>query len=173
MLQEETPVRPYELRAQAPKALLQRLYQDVSGLAADEVELAKVEFRERGAAALTAVRGFIFSTACVLVAMASLAACVIAALAYVMPLAIAALIAGAAYLAVALAAAAWSRKRFADAGEPLRSTIGALLAPPTGKSTEAELRSRIERTRGHLDDTLSALEHKTSWSPQCGTRRSA
>jgi len=61
--------------------------------------------------------------------------------------------------AVAIGAA--SRRSLAIAAEPLSSTIGEVLRPPRGAATEEELRLRIEGTRRHLDQTLSALEHKS------------
>ena len=161
MLKEETTVHPYELRAQPAKALLQRLYRDLSDLASEEVELAKVEIRERGATAIAALRGFVLSTACALVAMVSLAAFVVAALAYVVPIWVGALIVTVVYSVAALAIAAAARRRLAEGGESLRSTLGRLLGPPAGNATPEELQSRIERTRSHLDETLSALERKS------------
>jgi uncharacterized membrane protein YqjE len=161
MSPEETPARPYELQAQSTKALLQRLYRDITNLVLEEVELAKVEIHERLGLAVTAMRGLVISAACAFVAMASLSACAIAALAYVAPVWLAALVVGLVALVAALGVAAWSRQSFAAASEPLRSTIGTFVGPPAGNATPDELRSRLEGTRKHLDGTLSALERKT------------
>jgi len=160
MLNQE-PARPYEVRAQPSKTLLQRLYRDVSALAMNEIELAKVEMHDRGGIALEALRGFGLSAIFALVGAASVAACAIAALALVVALWLAALIVGAVALAIAFAAARMSQARLAGITEPLRSTIGYLIGPPNGKLTMDELRSRAEIDRRRIDETLSALEQKT------------
>jgi|HubBroStandDraft_4_1064222.scaffolds.fasta_scaffold00011_57 hypothetical protein len=161
MQQEETTVRPYELRAQPTKTLLQRLYRDVSDLAKEEIELTKIEVHERAGILSVATRGFAFAAFCGVVGVGALATFAIAALAYVVTVWLAALIVAVVLLGVAFAAAKSSQRRLADVAAPLRSTIGTLVGPPTGKKTLAELRSQIEFTRRHLDETLSALENKT------------
>ncbi|HEX3370291.1 MAG TPA: phage holin family protein [Candidatus Cybelea sp.] len=161
MLLEETTTHPYELRAQSAKVLLGRLYRDVSGLVAEEVELAKLEIHERASRALGGLRTLSISLACATVAMASLAGCAVAVLTLVMPLWLAALIVGVVFSVAALALAAASRKTFAVAAEPFSSMIGEAIGPARGAATEEELRLRIETTRRHLDQTLRALEHKS------------
>lgn len=161
MQQEEPPVRPYELRAQTAKALLQRLYRDLSDLAKEEVELTKIEVHERAGILSGATRGLMFSAACGVVGVGAIAAFAIAALAFVLTIWLAALIVGAVLLVVAFAVGKSSQRRLSEATAPLRSTIGALAGSPTGKTTPAELQSQIEFTRRRLDETLSALEHKT------------
>jgi hypothetical protein len=161
MLMEETTTHPYELRAQNAKTLLARLYRDLSDLVAEEVELAKLEIHDRAGHALRAMRGLSISLTCAIVATASLAACAVAALTFVVPLWLAALIVGVVLGIAAVAIGAASRRSLAIAAEPLSSTIGEVLRPPRGAATEEELRLRIEGTRRHLDQTLSALEHKS------------
>lgn len=161
MLLEETTTHPYELRAQNAKTLLARLYRDLSDLIAEEVQLAKLEIHERAGHAMRAMRGLSFSLACAVVAMASFAACAVAALTFVVPLWLGALIVGVVVGIVAIAAGAASQRSLAACAEPLSSTIGGVLAPPRTATTQEELRLRIDATRRHLDQTLSALEHKS------------
>ncbi|HEY6485563.1 MAG TPA: phage holin family protein [Candidatus Cybelea sp.] len=161
MLLEEATTHPYELRAQSAKVLLGRLYRDVSDLVVQETKLAKLEIHERAGRALHALRSLGISLACAIVAMASLAACAVASLTFVVPLWLAALIVGVGFSVAALALSAASRKTFAAAAEPLRSTVGEVIGAPRGAATEEELRLRIEATRRHLDQTLNALEHKS------------
>src|SRR5580698_8798328 len=124
MQQEETTVRPYELRAQPTKTLLQRLYRDVSDLAKEEIELTKIEVHDRAGILSVATRGFAFAALCGVVG--------VAALAYVVTVWLAALIVAVVLLGVAFAAAKSSQRRLADVAAPLRSTIGTLVGPPTG-----------------------------------------
>lgn len=161
MIQEETVVRPYELRAQTAKALLKRLYRELAALISEEVELAKVEFRERADVAAEGIRGLAFATACAIVAVASFAACAVAALAYAVPLWLAAFIVGAILFAVAAAVAAGSRRRLSAAAEPMRSTVGTFLNRAHGDATPDERRARIEATREAMGRTVDALEQKT------------
>ena len=160
-MQQEEVARPYELRAQPAKALLQRLYRDVSDLATQEVELAKIEVHERAAVVSSAMRSLAFSAVYGVVGLAALAACVILLLGYVLALWFSALIVGIALLVVAVVTANASKRALLTVTEPLRSKLGALVGPPSGATTTAELESRIEYTRRHLDETLAALEHKT------------
>lgn len=158
MIREETTMHPYELRAQPAKALLQRLYSDLSSLATEEVELVKIEIRERATIVSQASRGFAFAMACGLVTVACFAACAIAVLTTLLPFWSAALIVAVLSFAIGVAAAGGARERLAAATEPLRSTLGALVGPPRTKVAEDDLRARIEGTRRHLEETLSALE---------------
>jgi len=80
---------------------------------------------------------------------------------YVVPLWAGVLIAGIVDLAIALAASLWAWQRLKMVSEPMRSAVGSLVGPPRADATPEELRRRIESTRQHLDETLSALEHKT------------
>ncbi len=157
---QETAARPYELRAQSSRALLQRLYRELSALVAEEAELAKVEIRERATLALEAMFGFAISAALALVAAASLAACATVALAYLMPLWLAALLVGAAGLALALVTAALARRPLVRAAEPMSSTLAALLRPARVSVTPADRRVRIESERRRVEETIAALEQK-------------
>lgn len=161
MQQEETVVHPYELRAQASKVLLKRLYRDVASLVTEEIELAKIEMHQRAGVTIAALRGLGFAAVCATIGLASLACCAVVALAYVLTLWLAALIVGVALVVVALVAATASRRALAAAGEPFTSRIGTLVASRTTNATPSELRSRIELDRKNVDETLSALEHKT------------
>lgn len=160
-MQQEANVHPYELRAQPSKALLQRLYRDVRALIAEEVELAKLEVHERLKTGYRAVSGVALSVGLALIALGCFAACAIAALALTTGLWLAALIVGAIVGVAAFAFARWARQQFAEAAEPLRSMVGKFVGPSSAGLTAGELESRIESTRRHLDETLSALEHKT------------
>jgi Putative Actinobacterial Holin-X, holin superfamily III len=160
MLQEEPLARPYELRAQNAKALLQRLYRNLSELVREEIELARVEVRERGTTGAAAVQSLAFSTAFAFVGLASLAACAIAGLAYVLPLWLGALIVGVVSVGVAFGLARSAQHRFARVAQPMRSTLGKLFNPLTNQTAD-ELQSRIEVTRKQVDETIAALEQKT------------
>jgi hypothetical protein len=161
MQSEETVVRPYELRAQTSRVLIQRLYREASSLVAEEFDLAKVEIRDRARTALAATRVLAFGAACVVVAIACIAACVVAALAYVLPVWLSALIVALAFSIIGFIAARLSQNSLAAVAAPLASTVGAVLQPPAGTASIAQRRSRIETARRGLDETLSALEHKT------------
>ncbi len=161
MLQETKPAHHYELRARNAKSLLQRLYRDVSTLVAEEVDLAKSEAKHRGAIAMTAARTFAFSVACALLALICLSAGVIAALAAVMPVWLAAVILAAVYVAAALILRAAAGRAIVQATEPALSKLDVLLSPVEGSGTFAERQARIEWTRGQIDQTMRALEHKT------------
>jgi len=160
MQQEEAVVHPYELRAQASKVLLKRLYRDLTSLVTEEIELAKVEMHQRAGSAVAALRGLGFAAACATVGLASLACGAIVALAGVLTLWLAALVVGGALVVVALVVATASRRALAALSEPLTSKFGAFVGQPTDASP-SELRSRIELSRRSVDETLSALEHKT------------
>jgi len=157
---QETAARPYELRAQSSRALLQRLYRELSALIGEEAELAKVEIRDRTTLAFEAMLGFAISAALALVATVSLAACAIVALAYVMPLWLAALIVGAAGLALAFVIAALARRPLARATEPMSSTLAVMLRPARVSVTPADRRVRIESERRRVEGTIAALEQK-------------
>ncbi|HEX3459240.1 MAG TPA: phage holin family protein [Candidatus Baltobacteraceae bacterium] len=157
---QETAPRPYELRAQSSRTLLQRLYREMSALIAEEAELAKVEIRDRAALAFEGIFGLAISVALALVATASLAACAIAGLAYVMPLWAAALIVGAVGFALALVIAASARRPLARAAEPMSSTLATMLRPASVSVTPADRRVRIESERRRVEETIAALEQK-------------
>jgi len=157
---QETAARPYELRAQSSRALLQRLYRELSALIAEEAELVKVEIRERATLAFEAMLGLAISAGLALVATASLAACAIVALAYIMPLWLAALIVGGAVLALALVIALLARRPLARAAEPMSSTLAAMLRPARVSVTPADRRVRIESERRRVEETIAALEQK-------------
>ncbi len=161
VLQEETTVRPYELRAQTAKVLLRRLYSEVDSLVAQEVDLAKMEARERAPIAVTALRGFIFAMACGLLAMISISACVIAALSLFVGLWLVCLIVAVLYAIAGLGVAAWARKKLAQASQPLRSRLDVLLNPAAGKLTTADRESRVVSARKQISQTMAALEQKT------------
>ncbi|HEX4012503.1 MAG TPA: phage holin family protein [Candidatus Cybelea sp.] len=157
----ETPPRPYELRAQPTKSLLQRLYRDVSLLASEELEVAKVEVRDRGTAGLQALRGLTLSMACAVVAMASFAACAIAALVFVVALWLAALIVGVAFIVAAIVLATLARQQAARAAQPMVSAIGKIAGRSDAGETIEQRQSRIELARREIAATLAALENKS------------
>jgi Putative Actinobacterial Holin-X, holin superfamily III len=158
MLLEETVVRPYELRAQSAKSLLRRLYRELSTLIGQEAELAKVEIRDRGGSALSALRTFAVASAVALVAAGCLATAAIAGLSLVIPVWLSAIAAGAVFAVVAVVLAASARGRMRGAAEPMRSAAGSLLEP--GDATADEIHARIESAREQARRTIDALEGK-------------
>lgn len=160
---EET-VRPYELRAQDTKALLQRLYRQLSSLVV-EINLARMEASERAGPAFDGLRGLALAMCCGLLAAGAIAACTIAALAIVLPIWLAALAIGVLYGVAALAFGRWAQQRLAAAAEPSTSAIGSFFSSPASKYTVAEFGSRIELERRGIDETIAALEQKSDLLP--------
>jgi hypothetical protein len=161
MHQESPTVHPYELRARNTKSLLQRLYREVATLVAEEVDLAKSEAHQRGAIALVAARTFAFSIACALVALICVSAAAIAALALVTSVWAAALIVAAILAVAALSLRATAGRALVRATEPAVSKLNVLLSPVEDGGTLAERRSRIEWSQRQVDQTITALSHKT------------
>jgi hypothetical protein len=161
MFQQAKQVQPSDLRARSAKALLGRLYRDISTLVEQEVELAKAEAVERGRIAVVAARSFSLSAVFGVLGLACLSACAVAALAALTGLWAAALIVGAAYGIAALVFAAAGRKMFAKATEPALGKLDALLRPVDESVTVAERHARLEWTRLQIQQSMSALERKT------------
>ncbi|HKU82205.1 MAG TPA: phage holin family protein, partial [Candidatus Tumulicola sp.] len=143
----QTAARPYELRAQTAKTLLQRLYGELTELTTQEAEMARLEVRER--AAMTARAGMISATAAAaaLVGFASFAACAIAALAYVLPVWLAALIVGAGCLAAGFALSALARREWSAVVEPMRSLAAKLCGPVDRDVSLAQRQARVSAAR--------------------------
>jgi hypothetical protein len=146
MFDRTTKPHPYELRAQPTKALLQRLYRDISTLAVEEVALGRIELAQRSTLAIGVVRSVAISTACGVLALACLGACAIGALALVVGLWGAALIVATVFLLAAAAFGVSARYAFARAVAPLPGT--------------QQLREHADWSRHKVEVTIAALEHK-------------
>jgi len=161
MHQQSQSAHPYELRARSAKALLQRLFGDVTLLVQEEVDLAKAEAAERGAIAVTASRSLALSLACGLLALACLSACLIALLAIVTGLWLAALIVAAALGIAAFVLGQTAKRGFDLITRPALSKLNALFVPAASGGSIAERHARVEWTRRRLQQTTAALEQKS------------
>jgi hypothetical protein len=162
MFQEEKIVHPYELRARTAKSLLQRLGRELSTLAADEADLAKLEVVHRAGIAATGLRTLTLSMACGLLALACASVAAVVGLATLTFLWLAALIVAGLYVVAALVLRAAARRALARATEPAASSLCALVTSVKKDSlTLDERRARVQWTREQIGQTLAALERKT------------
>ncbi|MFY9737490.1 MAG: phage holin family protein [Candidatus Cybelea sp.] len=162
MFQEEKVVHPYELRARTAKSLLQRLARELSTLAVDEADLAKLEVAHRAGLAAMGLRTLTLSLACGLLALAFVSVAAIVGLATLTPLWLAALIVAGLYAVGALVFGAAARRALARATQPVTSNLCALVTSVKNDSlTLDERRARAQWTREQIGQTLAALERKT------------
>jgi hypothetical protein len=161
MISEPETIRPNELRARSTKALLQRLFAEVSTLVREEGDLAKAEAAERMSIAAVSARSFALSAACALLALGCASVCAIAALALVTSVWIAALVVAAVYGVAAFALRGVAMRTFARATEPALSKLQAILTPPSDGGSVAERHARVEWTRRQVQLTSAALERKS------------
>jgi Putative Actinobacterial Holin-X, holin superfamily III len=155
--------QPNQLRSQAAKSLLLRLFTDLGGLANQEFQLVKTEITQKRGPLVRAVNSLVFAIAFGLVALVCVSLALIGWLSVYVGLPLAALILGLVYAVIAAVTGNMFQKSLTtDGGLGLSHTGGQLL--PKSKATTktiGEQEADIAWTRRRIEETLTALEHKS------------
>jgi uncharacterized membrane protein YqjE len=155
--------QPNELRSQAARSLLIRLFRDIVDLAQEEYDLVRTELAQKRGGFVRATWSFVFALALGALALVCLTAAAVAELAIAIGLPLAALAVGLVLAVVAAVLAVVLRRAVAPGGDLVLTHTSAQLAHtdrPVTKTLD-EQTATIAWTRRHLEETLAALERKS------------
>jgi len=152
--------RAYELQAQSVQNLSQVVTTDLFAVIRDEVQLVRLEARERVSNLLRAWLNVALTGLCTLLALGCLSVAIIAALSTVMPLWAVALIVGALFAIGAVSLGMGARAMVARAFGSPRS-LDRLFGNVAETTTREEAERRLESSQQKLDRTVAAITAKT------------
>jgi len=154
--------QPNELRSQPARSLLLRLFDDLTGLMNLEYQLVKTEITQQHGVVARAAQAFGWSLAFALVAVACLAGAAIAELAAPLGLPLAAVAVGLVTAIVAFVLRLMVMRTGREVASSLGHASGRFLpASPASAKTLEEQQADIAWTRRRIEETLTALEHKS------------
>jgi hypothetical protein len=153
--------QPNELRSQAARSLLLRLFNDLSSLAHQEYQLVKTEFVEKRGPIVRAGSSLALGAALGVLGLGCLTLAGVAALAIPLGVPLAALFVGVAYILVAAILGLFVQRSLETDGLTLTHASGQLpKSRPTTKSI-AEQEADLVWTRRRIEESLTALERKS------------
>jgi hypothetical protein len=158
-----TQAQPNQLRSQPARSLLLRLFNDLGGLANQELALVKTEIAQKRGPLVRAATSLGFFVAFGLLALVCVTGALVAWLSSYLIFPIAALIVGVAYAVVAaIMGSSLQRALHVDGGLGL-SHSGSQLLPKSRPTTKTlgEQEADIAWTRRRIEETLTALERKS------------
>jgi len=152
--------QPNELRSQAARSLLSRLFHDLSNLVGQEYQLVKTELAQKRGSIVRATWSLAFAAALGLVGLVFLTVAGVSALAITLGLPLAALLAGAAYVLLAAILGHLVRRSVETDGLALTHASGQLPKSRPTTKTIAEQEADLVWTRRRIEESLTALERK-------------
>jgi hypothetical protein len=157
---DHTP-QPNELRAQAARSLLLRLFNDLSSLAHQEYQLLKTEFVEKRGPIVRAGSSLALGAAFGMLGLGCLTLAGVAALAIPLGVPLAALFVGVAFILVAAILALLFQRSLETDGLTLTHASGQLPKSRPTTKTIAEQEADLVWTRRRIEESLTALERKS------------
>jgi hypothetical protein len=153
--------QPNELRSQAARSLLLRLFNDLGAMVKQEYQLVKTEVVQKRGLVRQAAFSLGFASAIGLLAATCLTVAIVAELAIPLGLPLAALIVGVAYGIIAAILGFVFRRMLVSEGLAFSHATGQLPKPlPTTKTLD-EQEADLAWTRRRIEETLTALERKS------------